>query len=231
MSVERFVDNDGVKLHCVVNHPISNGSDEILFLPSLVDEKNIFLDEIHYFKECYTSVLDLRGRGLSSAPSSGYKVKNFVSDIDKCLKELNMNFPLIVASSLSSVYAIQYLLNFKTNVRGLIVIDHGASCIPYTKEWYNHYLTLTKSNLNSTTAKALVKESEFINLFPELSNLEFPIHILAGSLSNSLLNIHDVNDYKRYGAQLKIIDMPNSGHSISKKDSHLLKKSINRLLK
>jgi pimeloyl-ACP methyl ester carboxylesterase len=74
----------------------------------------------------YVLAMDLRGRGLSEKPASGYSVSNHCWDIHALLKHENIDQVVMLGHSLGAVIGLEFTAKFPEIVDRLILVDGGG---------------------------------------------------------------------------------------------------------
>jgi pimeloyl-ACP methyl ester carboxylesterase len=70
--------------------------------------------------------MDLRGRGLSDSPSSGYSVKHHCRDILSVMDDLNLERPVLMGHSLGAFISLVFAAQHPKRVDRLILVDGGG---------------------------------------------------------------------------------------------------------
>ena len=70
--------------------------------------------------------MDLRGRGLSGSPSSGYSVKHHCRDILSVINDLNLERPVLMGHSLGAFISLVFAARYPKRVDRLILVDGGG---------------------------------------------------------------------------------------------------------
>jgi len=70
--------------------------------------------------------LDLRGRGLSDSPSSGYSMKHHCRDILSVMDDLNLERPVLMGHSLGAFISLVFAAQHPQRVDRLILVDGGG---------------------------------------------------------------------------------------------------------
>ncbi len=70
--------------------------------------------------------MDLRGRGLSEKPASGYSVSHHCRDIHALLKHENIEQVVILGHSLGALIGLEFAARFPEKVGRLILVDGGG---------------------------------------------------------------------------------------------------------
>ena len=86
MVLEKFTDNDGVKIRYLDNDPSHPVGLPILFATGIVDFADDYVETLEFFADRRVLVADLRGRGGSDAPPTGYSVLEQAGDLRSVLE-------------------------------------------------------------------------------------------------------------------------------------------------
>jgi pimeloyl-ACP methyl ester carboxylesterase len=70
--------------------------------------------------------MDLRGRGLSDSPPSGYSVENHCRDILALMDDQGLERPVLMGHSLGAFIALAFAAKYPRRVDRLILIDSGG---------------------------------------------------------------------------------------------------------
>lgn len=69
--------------------------------------------------------VDLRGRGDSDKPESGYGLETHASDVIRVLDHLNLHSAVLVGHSMGGFVGLQAALTYPDRVRALVLLDGG----------------------------------------------------------------------------------------------------------
>src|SRR6185312_9138737 len=122
----RFVDNDGVRIHALDNGRVDASLPPVLVVPGMgeyADEYTWLLDSLG---ERRVVVVDVRGRGRSDVPDTGYRWEDHIGDLHAVVEATGLDRPVVVAFSRGSSYALGYALEHPTGLRGLVIGDYFA---------------------------------------------------------------------------------------------------------
>ena len=70
--------------------------------------------------------MDLRGRGLSEKPASGYSISHHCRDIQALLKHENIDQVVMLGHSLGALIGLEFAAKFPEAVERLILVDGGG---------------------------------------------------------------------------------------------------------
>ena len=145
MQEKDLVSFDKVKIHYVYHkskHPIT-----LVFLHGIGGNWTVWKKELKFFMNKGYSVLavDLRGHGMSEAPTNfkKYKLYNFSRDINLVLKKEKIKNFVLIGHSLGGGIAINYIMRYKKQPKSMVLIESCCS-YPFNHQKLfnrNHYVT------------------------------------------------------------------------------------------
>jgi pimeloyl-ACP methyl ester carboxylesterase len=90
---------------------------------------------------------DLRGRGDSDKPESGYNIPIHATDLAELIDALGLDRPVIVGHSLGALIGLYFAKQYPGNLSKLVLIDAGASLPWKTVEEQPAWLTASINRL------------------------------------------------------------------------------------
>jgi len=129
----RFKTSDGLSLWFRI---AGRGPALLLPTPGWGASVDMYIKSLKPLERDFSVVyLDTRGAGCSDAPvkSSGYRFRNFLSDIEKLRHHLELDRWLIFGHSDASLQAMGYALEHPRNCHGLFIVD-GTVNLPNDPE-------------------------------------------------------------------------------------------------
>ena len=70
--------------------------------------------------------VDLRGRGLSDAPKSGYSLEQHCRDLQRIMQSLNLKPVILMGHSLGAAIALAFGATYPDSVRAIVLVDGGG---------------------------------------------------------------------------------------------------------
>ena len=125
---ERFTESNGIELHYL--DYISDGATMFL-LPGLTANAYNFdgLIQAGLSERLHILAVDLRGRGLSSKPSTGYKMSDHAADIIGLMDDLDISQAIIGGHSFGGLLSLYLAANYPDRVSKLVVMDAAAKLV------------------------------------------------------------------------------------------------------
>src|SRR5215469_3227590 len=133
-SMDKFIAANGLRLHCI-DH--SGGEPSIILLPGLTANANNFdgLVAAGLSPRFRVLAVDLRGRGQSSKPDTGYSIPDHAADVIGLMNELGITKAVLGGHSFGGMLAMYIASRFPEPVQKLLVLDSAAGLIgPETRD-------------------------------------------------------------------------------------------------
>lgn len=236
-SNRKITHPDGLYLHML--HCIKNvGKPTIAYLPGMSGIAEDGFDSLLPLTEHGFNLasLSFRGRGQSSTPASGYSFQNHVDDISLFISSLDASNIVLVANSISTIYAAKYLIETKAHpVIGLIIVDHPLSIRRLREGWADDFSQITVNdksvllNMRRLAMDAIEAESEVVDLYVPFAELEIPTLVLAASVGKGLLSEADLLYYGRQ-KNTEIVMFENSDHFIRLREPGRFQEEVYRFV-
>ncbi len=113
---------------------------------------------------------DLRGRGDSDKPESGYSIPHHADDLAELIDELGLDRPVVVGHSLGGFIALHFATHYPQKLSKLVLVDAGASLPWRTPAERPAWLTASLGRLGTPVASfeeytRRLKAAPFLGLY------------------------------------------------------------------
>jgi lipase len=103
-----------------------SGPDPVICLHGITAQHRAFNALARYLASSRSLVgMDLRGRGDSGKPESGYGLEAHAGDVIRVLDHLGLNRAVILGHSMGGFVALEAALSYPDRVRALVLLDGG----------------------------------------------------------------------------------------------------------
>jgi pimeloyl-ACP methyl ester carboxylesterase len=111
------------------------GPDPVVCLHGITAQHRAFNAVARYLKTSRGLVgVDLRGRGDSDKPESGYSLEAHAADVVRVLDHLGLQSAVLVGHSMGGFVALKSALTFPERVRAIVLLDGGWPRVESTPE-------------------------------------------------------------------------------------------------
>lgn len=167
----KFTVTNGIQLHYLDNVLASNNQSEtILFIHGLTANAHAFdaIIENELVKQYRIISVDLRGRGLSDQPETGYTMLEHAKDIVGLLENLHIKSVNIVGHSFGGFLGLYLAIYYPAVVNKLIMLDAAVEMHPNTKEMLGPALGRLGQTFDSFDSYlAMVKQAPYLSFWDE----------------------------------------------------------------
>jgi pimeloyl-ACP methyl ester carboxylesterase len=127
--IDRFASTNGIELH-YLNYSAASGA-VMLLLPGLTANAHSFdgLIEAGLSDRLQVLALDLRGRGFSSKPATGYTMSHHAADVIGLMDALDINQAIIGGHSFGGLLTMYLAANYPDRVSKIVVLDAAARLV------------------------------------------------------------------------------------------------------
>jgi pimeloyl-ACP methyl ester carboxylesterase len=221
---DRFVENNGVKLHYINQEGDEYTRTPLVYVPGMFGSADNLREEIPLLGARRIISLSRRGHGKSDAPHVRYGFHEFVSDIKTVIDDTHIDHLHLMAYSAGVPMALQYTLNNPDKVVSLLLLDFPARYPAYSQSWVAK--TKARHEYPAHVVEAIQRDAEDIQLWSELNQITCPVRLIFGEQSQAITE-QELADYKRYLPHIDIVRFRESGHQIWKPDYQRFITAIN----
>ena len=150
---------------------------------------------------------DLRGRGDSDKPETGYSVPIHAADLAELIKELELERPIIIGHSLGALIALYFAAHYPLALSKLVLIDAGAPLPWNTPEEQPAWLAASVGRLGVPVPSfkeyiERLKMAPFLSPWNEYFDLYFKHDVFVehdGSVASKCYREGVIEEGLRYG--------------------------------
>jgi pimeloyl-ACP methyl ester carboxylesterase len=215
-----FVDNAGVRLHALDTGPRAEARAPVLVVPGMGESADEFTWLLEALGDRRVVAVDVRGRGRSDAPASGYRWEDHYGDVAAVVSELDVSWPVIVAFSRGSSYALGHALSAPGTVRGLVIGDYGARHVGLPAEMADHQLASVLrgvpmyERMPEHAVRRVVEESVEVPLWDRLPELGCPVLVIRGGKRGGLVTEAVAAQWRAALPTVELALLPEAGHDL-----------------
>ncbi|WP_216892471.1 alpha/beta fold hydrolase [Nocardia alni] len=218
-----FVDNAEVRLH-VLDNGRRSAAPPAVVIPGMgeyADEYAWLLDRLG---DRRVLVIDLRGRGRSDTPGTGYTWEDHIGDLRAVITSLDLEQPILVAFSRGSSYALGYALHHPGQVSGLVVGDYHARHVGLRPEFAEQQLRSeirgvpVASRMPERAVRGVVAQSREVPLWDRLRELRCPVLVIRGTRRGRIVTDELAQRWQTSLPTVEIATVPGAGHDLWSRD-------------
>lgn len=221
-----FVRNGDVRLRVLDSDRVPPGGEPapVLVVPGMgeyADEYAWLLDRLG---DRRVVVADVRGRGGSDVPETGYTWEDHVGDLRAVVTSLGLDRPILVAFSRGSSYALGYALDHPAAVRGLVVGDYTARHVGLPVERAEQQMAAkvrgvpVSERMSEHAVRRVFAESREVPLWDRLVELVCPVLVLRGGARGAVLTDELAERWRTSLPSAEVTTIPGAAHDLWGRD-------------
>jgi pimeloyl-ACP methyl ester carboxylesterase len=224
----RWCDNDGTRLHYLDTGARGDATPALVVpgWPEAADEYEWLAERL---TERRVVIADLRGRGGSDAPATGYTWEHHIGDIAAivaaaALDAAVLDAAVLVAFSRGSSYALGYALERPASVRGLVIGDYHARHVGLPREFVavNEQMVVRGVPATDRVPRHVIEriqvESREVPLWDRLAELTFPVLLIRGGRRGALVDDDIEVRYRTARPGIRVERIDDAGHDLWSRD-------------
>ena len=219
-----FVDHDGVRLHALDNGRIDAPQPPVLAIPGMGEYADEYAWLLDALGDRRVVVVDVRGRGRSDVPESGYTWEHHIADLRAVVEALELDRPIVVAFSRGSSYGLGYALTYPADVRGLVVGDYFARHVGLPPEIADQQLqskirgTVIADRMSEHAVRQVVADSREVPLWDRLVELQCPVLVIRGGRKSALVGEELAAQWRDALPTVQMDVIADAGHDLWSRD-------------
>jgi len=214
----------GVRLHYRTVEPDTATGTPVLIIPGfgeLADEYEWLLDALRPRRAV---AVDLRGRGHSDAPMTGYTWEDHIDDLEAVVEAADLGEFAIVGISRGASYGLGFALRHPERVRAMVIGDYWARHTSLPETWPDQALASilrgvpVSKRMPAHAVRGLQRDAVEVPLWDRLSELRGPVTVVRGTRRGVLVDDAAAEHYRRSLPGVEIHVIEGAGHDLWSRD-------------
>jgi pimeloyl-ACP methyl ester carboxylesterase len=219
MTLGNFADHHGVRIHYLDQEPSDPTGAPVVFVPSVVCAAEEYEEAARCFITRRFVVIDLRGRGASDAPRSGYSVDDLAGDIEAVLRVTGIEAFHLMTFSRGTTPALVAAFRRPDQVLSVSIGDYLPAEVALSPDFAEKMgATRWRGTPNfdrvpRRVLDAIQRESQPRDLVDDLGRLAVPVLVARGSKSDFVDDAAAAR-YRRAVPGIEVVTLEGSGHDL-----------------
>lgn len=225
MSVaERWTTRSGIRIRYLDNEPASPQGLPLLFVPGLSDFADEYLETLEFFRPRRALVVEVRGRGRSEAPPSGYSVGHHVSDLDAVLDEEGIERFHLMTFSRGTSWSLELALRDPERIASLSIGDYRAWELRLPEGFAERQMQSRfrgkpmTERIRRHVVEGLAAESVHRELWARLPELTCPLLVAQPLGDGGIVTDDVVRLYRAHRPDVEVVGVPDAPHDLFRPD-------------
>jgi pimeloyl-ACP methyl ester carboxylesterase len=221
---ERWTTRSGPRIRYLDGAPADPVGLPVLFSPGFSDEADEYAATFECFGSRRLLVVEVRGRGRSEAPPTGYAAADHAADLAAVLDEAGVDRFHLMTFSRGTTWGLDLALSRPARVASVSIGDYRAGEVGLPSEVVEHQLAArfrgrpVAERLPRHVVEGVVGASRTRSLWDELVRLPVPLLVARGGGEGSLLDDEDVERYRAVRPDVEVVTVPDAPHDLFRPD-------------
>ena len=218
------VDNDGVRIHALDNGRVDAALPAVVVVPGMGEYAGEYTWLLDALGDRRVVIIDVRGRGRSDVPESGYRWEDHIGDLRAVIDSVGIERPIMVAFSRGSSYALGYALTFPDDLRGLVIGDYFARHVGLPVDFAEQQLASKirgvpiAERMSEHAVRQVFAESREVPLWDRLTEIGCPVLVIRGGRKSALVGDELAAQWQASLPTVEFALLPDAGHDLWSRD-------------
>jgi pimeloyl-ACP methyl ester carboxylesterase len=226
MIVERFTTLSGVRIRYLDNAPAEPAGLPILFSPGFTDFADEYTEVLDFFGSRRVLVVEVRGRGGSESPASGYSAGEHADDLRAVLDAERIDRFHLMTFSRGTTWGLDLVLADPDRCASISIGDYWAREKGFAGNQQVVEQVLASrfrgkpmsERVPSHVVRELFGASHDRDLFDELGATGIAVLVATGTEPGCILNDTTVREWRERIAGVELITIDGAGHDLFRPD-------------
>ena len=223
MPHERWTTRSGIRIRYLDNAPAAPVGLPLLFSPGLTDFADDYLPMLDALLPRRVLVVEVRGRGGSEAPPTGYAVADHMRDLEAVIDEEGLERFHVMTFSRGTSWALDLTLSDPARVASLSIGDYLAIEMQLPPEFTDQQMKLRwrgvplVDRVQRHVLAELQAQSQARELWDDLATLAVPL-LLARGGDGGIVGAAAERRYRTVRPDVEVVTIPGATHDVFRPD-------------
>lgn len=221
---EGFTDRSGVRIRYLDNAPAESLGHPILFSPGFTDRADEYTEVLDFLAPRRVLAVEVRGRGGSEAPATGYAAFDHAADLRAVLDEEGIDSFHVMTFSRGTTWGLDLALSDPARVCSVSIGDYWAREHAIDVAMADEVMTGRFRGLPMServpphVIRSLFEASHDRDLLDDLAATGLPVMVATGTEHGRLLDDSTVAEYRRRLPGVEIATIDGASHDLFRPD-------------
>lgn len=227
-AVERFTTRSGVRIRYLDNAPAEPAGLPILLSPGFTDFADEYVETLEFMLPRRVLVVEVRGRGGSESPTTGYTAAEHADDLRAVLDEEGVDRFHLMTFSRGTTWGLDLVLAAPERCASVSIGDYWAREKGFAGDDAIVAQVLASrfrgKQMSERVAPHVVRElfaaSTDRDLFDPLAATGIPVLVATGTEPGCILTPATVQEWRDRVPGVEIVTIPGASHDLFRPDRH-----------
>jgi pimeloyl-ACP methyl ester carboxylesterase len=234
---ERFTVRSGVRIRYLDNAPAVPAGLPILFSPGFTDFADDYAEVLEFLAPRRALVVEVRGRGRSESPASGYTAADHARDLRAVLDEEAIDRFHLMTFSRGTTWGLDVALGDPARVASVSIGDYPCREIALAEEVAEQVMTTRyrglpmSARVGTHVPRELFRASRPRELYDELAATGLPVMVATGTQPGCMVTDEITALYRAHMPAVEIVTIRGASHDLFRPDPLAYPRAVQRFAK
>jgi len=235
--VERWTTRSGPRLRYLDNAPAEPAGLPVLFSPGLSDLADEYLDLLEGFGPRRVLVVEVRGRGRSEAPTSGYAVRDHADDLEAVLAEEGIDRFHLMTFSRGTSWGLALARRAPDRVASVAIGDYRAVEVALPETFAERQMGTTfrglpmEQRIDRRVLEQIAADAVAGEHWDELAKLRGPLLVARPGGEGGILGDDAIDRYRTVRPDVEVVVIPDAPHDLFRPDRGAYPRAVTDFLR
>lgn len=230
--VERRTTRSGPRIRYLDNAPPVPRGLPILFSPGLSDLADEYVEMLEFFAPRRVVVVEVRGRGCSEAPPTGYAAEDHAADLAAVLDEEGIGRFHLMTFSRGTTWGLLLALARPDRVASVSIADYRAAEVglpdtfPESQREARFRGRPIVERMPFHVLEQLAAASRSRDLWDDLARLPAPLLVARPTGRGAILDDAAIARYRAARPDVEVVEVPDAPHDVFRHDRLVYPKAV-----
>lgn len=220
LTSSRWASNADVRLHYLDNDPAEPVGLPIFFSPGFHDFASDYEHLLEFFAPRRFVVVEVRGRGRSDSPTSGYAASDHVGDLEAVLDATGIDRFHLMTFSRGTTWGLDLAIRHAPRVATVSIGDYQAvehrvdPALVETAMNARFRGIPVRDRFQPHVPQLLFEASQDRDLFDGLASIGCPVLVALGTEPGHMVSADDVEEYRRRVPGVEFVTVTGAAHDV-----------------
>ncbi|MGD9701038.1 MAG: alpha/beta fold hydrolase [Acidimicrobiia bacterium] len=221
---ERWTSRSGPRIRYLDNAPAAATGLPVLLSPGFTDFADEYAEVLEFFSPRRMLVVEVRGRGRSEAPHSGYRASDHAADLQAVLDEEGIDRFHLMTFSRGTTWGLDLVLDDPARVASVSIGDYAARELALARDLAGQVMEARfrgrpmAERVEAHVISELFGASRERDLFGALAATGLPVMVATGTEDGCMLDAAGVQEYRDRIPGVEIVVIEGAAHDLFRPD-------------
>jgi non-heme chloroperoxidase len=230
--IERWATGTGGAIRYLDNAPEHPAGLPILLSPGFTDFADEYREVLRFFSPVRVLVVEVRGRGKSDAPETGYQASDHADDLAAVLSAEGIDRFHLMTFSRGTTWGLELALRNPSRVATVCIGDYWVGEHHLDREFAANFMsTRFRGKPMTERISAFVVEEVFgasidRDLLGTLADTAIPLLVATGTEPGCMLNSENLEEFRQRVPRVETVLIPGASHDLFRPDRFAYPKAV-----